>query len=119
MNIVLWVVQILLAVGFVAIGSMKIVMSGDKIRTNYGTAPWLIRLLGTAEVLGAIGLILPGLTGIAPFLTPLAATGLAIVMVGALAVHVRRKEFASLAVPAVFLILTIVVACARFGPFAF
>jgi hypothetical protein len=69
--------------------------------------------------LGAIGLILPGVTGIAPLLTPLAAAGLALLMLGALVIHLRRKEFGSLAVPAVFLVLSVVIAWARFGPFLF
>jgi len=119
-NIALWAIQILLAVGFVAVGILKVVMSSGKIRTSYfGAEPWLIRLLGVAEVLGAIGLILPGATGIAPLLTPLAAVGLALIVLGALIIHLRRKEFSSLAVPAVFLVLSVIVAWARFGPFSF
>ena len=119
-TLTLSVIQIFLAVGFVAVGILKVVMSSDKIRTSYfGAEPWLIRLLGVLEVLGAIGLILPGITGIAPVLTPLAAGGLALIMIGALVIHIRRKEFGSLAVPAVFLVLSFVVAWARFGPFSF
>ena len=68
------------------------------------------------EVLGAIGLIVPAATGIAPILTPVAALGLALVMAAAVLVHVRRKEqFAS---PLVFGLLALVVAVLRFGPYA-
>jgi flagellar biosynthesis component FlhA len=72
------------------------------------------------EVLGALGLILPAVTGIAPVLVPLAATGLAIVMVFAAAVHVRRGDGLAAAVPAIVLgLLAAFVAWGRFGPYAF
>ena len=68
------------------------------------------------EVLGAIGLIVPAATGIAPILTPVAALGLALVMAAAVLVHVRRKEqFAS---PLVLGVLALVVAVLRLGPYA-
>ncbi len=70
-----------------------------------------VELIGAIEVVGAIGLILPWLTGIAPVLTPLAAVGLALVMAGAVVVHVRRKEaFIS---PLVLGVLALVVAVLR------
>lgn len=120
MNLTLWIIQILLAAAFAAAGIVKVVMSGEKIRASYfGMEPWLIRLLGVVEVLGAIGVILPRVTGIAPALTPLAAVGLALIMTGALVILLRRKEFGLLAVPAVFLVLSVAVAWARFGPFSF
>lgn len=87
--------------------------------------PWVedfstrtVRFIDIAEFAGALGLILPAATGIAPPLTPLAAVGLAIVMVLAAVVHARRKEAGAVGFNAVLLALTVVVAWGRFGPFA-
>lgn len=71
------------------------------------------------EVLGAIGLILPAAVDIAPALAPVAAIGLAVVMVGAAVTHGRRGETKNVAVNAVLLALALVVAWGRFGPYAF
>ena len=73
----------------------------------------LLRFIGVVEVLGAIGVILPALTGIAPILTPIAAIGLAVIQVLAIILHVRRKEYGSLAFNAVLLVLPAFVAVAR------
>lgn len=87
--------------------------------------PWVadfstgtVRLIGAVEVLGAIGLILPALTGIVPLLTPIAATGLALVMALAIVVHARRKESSAIAFNAVLLIMAAVIAWGRFGSYA-
>ncbi|KAF2412693.1 DoxX family protein [Microbacterium sp. B35-04] len=100
MIITLWILNGLLALAFIAAGTMKIarprptlVASGMAWADDF-TDP-TVKLIGAAEVIGGIGLILPLLTGIAPILTPIAATALAIVMIGAIAVHVRRKESAT------------------------
>ena len=68
------------------------------------------------EILGALGVILPAWTGVAPILTPIAATGLAIVMIGAALTHLRRKEPQAIAVNAVLLAIAAVVAVLRVGP---
>jgi DoxX-like family len=73
------------------------------------------RTVGLLEVLGALGLVLPGALGVAPLLTPLAAVGLAMTMIGAIVTHVRMGETDRLAVPLVLLALTLLVAIARFG----
>ncbi|MDI6103498.1 DoxX family protein [Actinoplanes sp. NEAU-A12] len=80
-----------------------------------------VKAIGAAEALGAIGLILPAVTGVAPVLVPLAATGLALAMIGAAVVHARRGETQAMAMApsVVLLILTVVVAWGRFGPYAF
>lgn len=96
MNIALWIVQALLALAFAAAGVMKLAQPMDAIRErlpyvddfNAGT----IRLIGLLELLGAVGLVLPWGLGVAPWLTPLAALGLALTMVGAAVVHLRRRE---------------------------
>jgi len=100
MIIALWILNGLLALAFIMAGSMKVarprtalVASGMAWADDF--ADPTVKLIGAAEVVGGIGLILPLLTGIAPILTPIAATALAIVMIGAIAVHVRRKENAT------------------------
>ncbi len=69
---------------------------------------------GAADVLGAIGVILPWLTGIAPILTPLAAVGLALLQFGAMIEHSRRKEYKILPVNAMLFLLAAFVAFGRF-----
>ena len=76
------------------------------------------RTIGLLEVLGSLGLILPGVLGVATILTPLAAVGLTLTMVGAIATHVRFREIDRLAVPIVILAVTLVVAVERFGQHA-
>ena len=75
--------------------------------------------LGLAEVLAAIGLIVPPLVDIAPILTPIAASGLVLTMIGAIMTHARRREFPNVAVNVVLAIMAVVVAWGRFGPYAF
>ncbi|WCN79082.1 DoxX family protein [Micromonospora sp. LH3U1] len=72
-----------------------------------------------AELLGGLGLILPAATGIAPVLTPIAATCLAVVMVLAAITHIRRKESSGVAINAVLFLLRAFVAWGRFGPWNF
>jgi uncharacterized membrane protein YphA (DoxX/SURF4 family) len=117
-NIALWVIQILLAIAFLVSGITKAIRPSEKLRVEFTELqPGVIRLVAVAEVLGALGLILPGVTGIAPALTPVAAAGLAIIMVGAVVTHARRHEVKSVVVNVVLLALTVVVAAGRFGPF--
>lgn len=122
MNTALWIAQIVLAVAFVGAGVLKLVQPKEKLQASL---PWAedfsqgtIRLIGVAEILGALGLVLPAVTGIAPVLTPLAAVGLAVTMVLAGAVHARRGEYPMVAVNAVLLAIAVVVAWGRFGPYS-
>jgi hypothetical protein len=78
-----------------------------------------VKTIGIVEVLAAVGLILPALTGILTVLTPLAAVGLVITMIGAAIVHVRRGEYPGIAVNIVLLAMAAFVAWGRFGPYAF
>jgi uncharacterized membrane protein YphA (DoxX/SURF4 family) len=99
LNIGLWVAQVLLAVAYVMAGSMKLSqpMTGlAAMGMGYATQlPELfVRFVGLMEVLGAIGLIAPAATRILPFLTPLAAAGLAFVQVSAIVLHATRGETA-------------------------
>lgn len=97
MLIALWIINGLLALAFLAAGSMKLFRPKAALQ-SMGMA-WTedfpdaaVKLVGAAEIVGAVGLILPLLTGIAPLLTPIAATALALLMLGAVVVHLRRKE---------------------------
>ncbi len=114
----LWVVQILLALVFTASGVMKIVTSREQLGKHMTWAndvsAGTIKLIGGLEVLGAIGLILPALTGILTILTPLAAVGLALTMIGAALTHIRYKEYGGTAPSIVLLMLTLFVAYGRF-----
>ncbi len=83
MNTVLWIVQGLLALVFLSTGGMKLVLPLQTLTAQMPLPGWFVRSLGVAEALGALGLILPGLLRIRPWLTPLAAAGLVIVMIGA------------------------------------
>ena len=124
MNVAIWIVQILLALAFGAAGFMKITQPREKLQTNMkwveDFAPNTIKGIGTLEALAAIGLILPFLTGILPILTPLAAVGLILVMVGAIYTHFRRGEASVTVVNLVLLLLAAFVAYGRFVlvPFA-
>ncbi len=119
MNTVLWIVAAVLALLFAFAGFNKIAQSHDKLSTMLGDwvqsfAPAQIKLLGAVEVLGAIGLVLPQATDTAQVLTPLAAVGLALVMVGAVLLHARRKELQGVVMTVVLLALALFVAIGRF-----
>ena len=83
MTYALWIVQGLLALLFLFTGGIKLVLPLEVLTEQTPLPGWFVRFLGAAEVLGATGLILPGLLGIRPVLTPLAASGLVIIMIGA------------------------------------
>src|SRR3989442_7510664 len=83
MNVALWMVQGLLAALFVFAGGANLVLPLDQMTGPVALPGWFLRFLGVAEVLGALGLVLPGLLRIRPGLTPLASAGLVIIMIGA------------------------------------
>jgi uncharacterized membrane protein YphA (DoxX/SURF4 family) len=123
MNIFLWILQIALAGMFAMAGVMKSTQPKEKLLASM---PWVedfsantVRFIGVMELLAAIGLILPAATGIATVLTPLAASGLVVMMVLAAITHIRRKEPQNAAVNAVLLVAAVVVAWGRFGPYSF
>jgi hypothetical protein len=123
MNVVVWVVQVLLGIAFTFSGLGKLLRPRAELRKQMAYVEDFtdgqIKAIGGAEVLGALGLILPAWTGIAPVLTPVAATGLAVIMVGAATVHYRRKEYQMLGVNAVLFAFAAFVAIMRFGPYAY
>jgi hypothetical protein len=108
-----WIVQGVLAVAFAASGLVKIV----KPQSPDLSLP-LVRLIGATEAAAALALILPALD-VATVLMPLAATGLAVLMVLAMSYHARRKESMPIAINALLLILAAMVMWGRFGPHAF
>lgn len=99
-NTGLWIVQGLLAAMFLLAGGSKLVMTAEQMASPGPVQlPVLfVRFIGVCETLGAIGMILPGLTGIRPGLTPLAAAGLVIIMIGASVVNVMNG-MATFAIP--------------------
>ena len=121
MNTALWVVQVFLALAFLGSGSLKVVKTKAEL---VEAMAWVedfsantVRFIGVMEILGALGLVLPAVTGVAPVLTPLAATGLAITMLLAAATHVRRHEAVPFAVVNLALLaLATFIAWGRFGP---
>jgi uncharacterized membrane protein YphA (DoxX/SURF4 family) len=123
-NVVLWIIAGLLAAAFAAAGAMKLSQPVDKLAAS-GMAwtedlgPGPVKLIGTLEVLAAVGLILPAALGIAPVLVPLAALGLVLVMIGAIVTHARRKESQAIGINVVLLLLAAVIVWGRFGPYSF
>lgn len=117
MDVALWIVAGLLALAFLGAGTMKATRSKEQLAasgmawTEDFSAP-MVKAIGTLEILGALGLILPAVTGILPVLVPLAALGLAVTMIGAVIVHLRRRE--PFIPPLVLLALAAFVAIGRF-----
>jgi uncharacterized membrane protein YphA (DoxX/SURF4 family) len=118
MGTALWVVQVLVAAAFLVSGATKLSQPKEKLVKNMA---WVedfsqqtVRLIGAVEVLGAIGIVVPALTGILPWLTPLAALGLVLTMIGAALTHLRRTEYGSIAMNAVLLVLAAFVVYGRF-----
>jgi uncharacterized membrane protein YphA (DoxX/SURF4 family) len=122
-NVALWIAAIVLALAMLAAGFAKLTTNKEKLAARMGWvedySSGVVKLIGTAEVLAAIGLILPAITKIAPILVPLAATGVAIIMIGAIVTHVRRGESKEILPSVVLLVLALFVAWGRFGPYAF
>ncbi len=124
MNIVLWILQVVLAVLFLLHGWLYVVWPAAMVeqmrqrnpnpnREVLGISPGFRRFIGVAEWLAAVGLILPGLTGILPWLTPLAAFGLMIVMGSAVVYHLRRGETQMLIPTGILFVLVTFVAYMR------
>lgn len=121
MLVFLWVAEIVLALLYFGLGVMRLVQSYTKLvrvlRWPADFPAWAVKLIGVAEILGALGLILPAASDVAPILTPIAASALALMMAGAVAVHVRRGERHRIALPAILLAMNVFIAIGRFGPY--
>jgi hypothetical protein len=124
MNIVLWIIAGLLAVGSLAGGVMKLILPKQKLVATGSKwaedfSPGMLKAIGVLEILAAVGLILPAALDIAPVLVPLAAIGLVLLMVGAAYTHFRRQEAQFIVVNIAILALAAFVAWGRFGPESF
>lgn len=125
MNVALWIVAGLLAVVFTLAGYNKLFTPKEKLAAA-PNADWVhdfsggaLKAIGGVEILGVIGLILPAVLNIAPVLVPLAAVGLALVMVGAVIMRLRRGERMGIAPNLVYFAMAAFVAWGRFGPESF
>jgi uncharacterized membrane protein len=117
---VLWLLQIVLALVFLGLGLLKVTRSRPRLLT---VAPWVedypepvVTSIGVLELLGAAGVVLPAVFGVATVLVPVAATGLAILMLAAVVTHLLRHENQQATAPAVLLLAALAVALGRFGP---
>ena len=113
MNYALWIVQALLALLFLFAGGMKLVLPIEEMTKQMPMPGLFLRFIGVCEVLGALGLILPWLLGIRPGLTPLAAAGLVIIMIGATVTTLATADVAMALIPLVVGILAAFVAYGR------
>ena len=121
MTYILWIIQVLLALLFLFAGGTKLVLPLDVLKSmgspNQIQLPGLLlRFIGVVEVLGALGLILPGLLRIKPWLTPLAAAGLVVIMIGATALTMAADGVAAGVVPLAVGLLAAFVAYGRWRP---
>lgn len=120
MGILAWILQILLCLAFGAAGLMKVTSPRDKLAARMSwirtSPPWLPNVIGVVELLGAVGVILPSAFRIMPVLTPLAACGLALIMIFATGNHLRHGEGQDIVPTSVLLVLALAVAYLRFGP---
>jgi uncharacterized membrane protein YphA (DoxX/SURF4 family) len=113
-NRLLWTLQILLALVFLAHGAMMLFPPAAVAQQMNASLPrWFSLFIGVAEILAAVGLTLPAITGIQPWLVSWAAGGLMIVMVSATSYHLSRGEFGAAATTAVLLAMATTVAIAR------
>ncbi len=119
MNIGLWIIQIFLAFSFLVAGLVKVFLPTNKLEDKLGRwvddfSIYQIKLIGTLEILGAIGLILPMWLNIYPILTPVAAIGLGLTMMGAIRTNARvMKKNPDIFKNVMFLILAIIVVIGR------
>jgi len=113
LNIALWVAQGLLAAIFLFAGGMKLVLPVEEMTKQLPLPGLFLRFIAVCEVLGAIGVILPWLLGIRPGLTPLAAAGLVIIMIGATALTLATAGITMALIPLVVGILAAFVAYGR------
>jgi uncharacterized membrane protein YphA (DoxX/SURF4 family) len=112
-NVILWILQVLLAALFMFAGVMKFVMPIEEMTRQIALPGWFLHFIGAAEILGAIGLILPGILRIRVGLTPLAAAGLAIITVGATWITLAGGQGAMAIIPLVVALLSAFVAYSR------
>ena len=120
MSAVLWLLQIVLALVFLALGLLMVTRSREQL---LDVLPWVedfpapvVRAVGVLELLGAACLVLPAVAGEWTVLVPAAATGLGILLVGLIVEHITRRETDRLPAPVALLVAAAAVAVGRFGP---
>ena len=113
MNVVLWIIQALLALLFLFAGGVKLILPIEEMTKQMPMPGLFLRFIGVCEVLGGLGLILPGLLRIRPALTHLAAAGLVIIMIGAVAITLKIGPISSAVFPLVVGLLLAFVAYGR------
>jgi uncharacterized membrane protein len=120
MSALLWVLQIVLALIFLPLGLLTVVGSRPRLLR---VAPWVedfpdpvVRIIGVLEILGALGVVVPAVLGLWTVLVPVAATGLGLLMIGAIVEHLTRGEVDRISAPAALLVAAAAVAIGRFGP---
>jgi DoxX-like family len=115
MNTGLWIVQIVLALVFLIAGGLKLVVpvAAARLGREHGLSPRAMRVIGLLEVLGAVGVVLPARTGILPWVTPLAAAGLTLTMIGAAIENKRLKHHSMIPVNVLLGLLAIFVVYGR------
>jgi len=113
MNSALWIIQVALALLFLFAGVMKLVLPLEKLAGPVALPGVFLRFIGVCEALGGLGLILPGLLRIRPWLTPLAAGGLVIIMIGATAITISSGDVGTALIPLVVGLLAAFVAYGR------
>jgi uncharacterized membrane protein YphA (DoxX/SURF4 family) len=121
MKYALWIIQILLALLFLFAGGTKLILPIETLQSmgspNQILLPgWLIKFIGVCEVLGGLGLVFPVLLGIKPRLTALAAVGLAIIMIGAVALSIAADGILAGVVPLIVGLLLVFIAYGRRQP---
>jgi hypothetical protein len=125
MNLALWIAAGVLAAVLLVAATNKLVIPQEKLATFPGGgwvedfSPGALKAISTLEILGAVGLILPAVLGIAPVLVPLAATGAALLFCGAVITRLRRGEKVTIMVDLIYFALAVFVAWGRFGPESF
>lgn len=113
LNVVLWIIQALLALVFLFAGGVKLILPIAAMAKQVALPGWFLRFIGACEVLGAAGLVLPGITRIRTGLTPLAASGLVIIMIGATSITVAKESIPAALSPLIVGLLAAFVAYAR------
>jgi uncharacterized membrane protein YphA (DoxX/SURF4 family) len=119
MNIALWIAQVLLALDIIVHGwTMWFPPKKPQMGMTYfvDLPTGLQRFIGTAEILVGAGLVLPGLTGVLPWLTPLAAIGVIIIMLGAIIYHIWRKDHTNIGIYLIQIAMAVFIAYGRSTP---
>ncbi|MFD8708195.1 DoxX family protein [Kitasatospora sp. NPDC059648] len=123
MNLALWIVTALLAAVYLFGGAFKVLVPKERIAAAGRSGRWVedfgaggVKAIGAVEVLAALGLVLPAVLGIGRVFVPLAALGLVLLMAGAAAVRLRRREYGLVAVEVLYVLLAAFVLWGRLGP---